>query len=196
MLKPRRHTNWLMISSRYYEQVREQKPEILYLYAPGWGATGPDASRQSFAPMLSGYVGVGFEVAGQHNPPLFPIGNEDSGNGLLGALAMLMALFHREKSGVGQLVLNPQLNAAMAHMAHVVRRDDGEVMGANRLDPLQRGVGACARSHLRLSRPSARRDNGPDRSQSHLNPRPPAPEAAVGDPRKKQRPPASGAGGR
>ena len=31
---------------------------------------------------MSGYVGVNFEVAGEFNPPLFPLGNEDPGNGL------------------------------------------------------------------------------------------------------------------
>ena len=40
-----------------YEQVANVKPDAIYTYAPGWGATGPDAGRQSFAPLLSGYVG-------------------------------------------------------------------------------------------------------------------------------------------
>ena len=86
-------------------------------YAPGWGVTGPYAGRQSFAPLLSGYVGAGFEVAGQFNAPLWPVGNEDPGNGLLGTIGMLMALLYRQRHGGGQLVENPQLNASMALMA-------------------------------------------------------------------------------
>ncbi len=128
-----------------YEQARAIRPDGIYLYAPGWGSSGPDMHRQSFAPMLSGYVGVGFEVGGQLNPPMFPLGNEDPGNGLLGAIAILMALVHRQRSGEGQRVENPQLNAAMTHMAHTVRRPDGEVLGAGRLDPLQLGFGALER---------------------------------------------------
>jgi crotonobetainyl-CoA:carnitine CoA-transferase CaiB-like acyl-CoA transferase len=128
-----------------YEQVRAVNPRAVYLYAPGWGSTGPDARRQSFAPLLSGYAGVGYEVAGQFNPPLFPLGNEDPGNGLLGAVVALVALLHRQRTGLGQYVENPQLNATMAHMAHVVRRPDGTVLGAGRLDPLQRGTGALDR---------------------------------------------------
>ena len=120
-------------------------PTLVYAYAPGWGTTGPDIQRQSFAPLMSGYVGVNFEVAGQFNPPLFPLGNEDPGNGLLGAAGMLMALLHRARGGVGQLVEHPQLNATMAHVAHIVRREDGEVLGARRLDPLQLGHGALDR---------------------------------------------------
>jgi crotonobetainyl-CoA:carnitine CoA-transferase CaiB-like acyl-CoA transferase len=128
-----------------YAQARELKPELVYLHAPGWGSSGPSRDWQSFAPMLSGFVGVGFEVAGQLNPPLFPLGNEDPGNGLLGAVAILMALLHRQRTGEGQRVENPQLNAAMYHVEHIVRRPDGEVLGANRLDPLQRGTGPFER---------------------------------------------------
>ena len=128
-----------------YEQVASIKPDAVYTYAPGWGATGPYAGRQSFAPLLSGYVGAGFEVAGQFNAPLWPVGNEDPGNGLLGAIGMLMALVHRQRHGVGQLVENPQLNASMALMAHVVRQADGTVLAAGRLDPPQTGVSALER---------------------------------------------------
>jgi crotonobetainyl-CoA:carnitine CoA-transferase CaiB-like acyl-CoA transferase len=129
-----------------WETVRGINPRIVYLYAPGWGSSGPHAARQSFAPMMSGYVGVTYEVAGQFNPPLPPTGNEDPGNGLLGAAAILMALLEREHTGVGRYVENPQLNATMAHMAHAVRvRATGEVVGAGRLDPAQLGFGALER---------------------------------------------------
>jgi MYXO-CTERM domain-containing protein len=128
-----------------YEQARAVNPAIVYLYAPGWGSSGPDASRQSFAPMMSAYAGIGLECAGQYNPPLFPTGNEDPGNGLLGAVAALMALLHRRRTGEGQYVENPQLNASMAHMAHAVRLTDGTVKGAGRLDPLQLGNSATER---------------------------------------------------
>ena len=128
-----------------YDDLRAENPTLVYAYAPGWGTTGPDIQRQSFAPLMSGYVGANFEVAGQFNPPLFPLGNEDPGNGLVGAAGMLMALLHRARGGAGQLVEHPQLNATMAHVAHIVRREDGEVLGAQRLDPLQLGHGALDR---------------------------------------------------
>ncbi len=128
-----------------YESVRELNPSVVYLHAPGWGSTGPFAMRQSFAPMLSGYVGVTFEIAGRFNPPLPPTANEDPGNGLLGAVGMLLALLYRNRTGQGQFVENPQLNATMGHMAHVVRKSDGTVIGAGRLDPLQMGFGPFER---------------------------------------------------
>ena len=122
------------------ERVQERNPRVVYTYSPGWGTTGPHAGRQSFAPMLSGYVGAGFECAGQYNPPLFPVVSEDPGNGLAGAVAMLAGLVERNRSRMGQYVECTQLVAAMAHMAHIVRTVDGTVLGAERLDPLQRGI--------------------------------------------------------
>ncbi len=128
-----------------FATVQTVNPGIVYLYAPGWGSTGPFAMRQSFAPMLSGYVGVTYEIAGEHNPPLPPSANEDPGNGMLGAVAILLALLHRDRTGVGQMIENPQLNATMGHMAHAVRTRDGQVLGAGFLDPLQMGFGPFER---------------------------------------------------
>jgi len=128
-----------------FESVHNANPRCVYLYAPGWGSTGPYRLRQSFAPMLSGYVGVTFEVAGEFNPPMPPVANEDPGNGLLGAVGILLALLRRQRTGSGEYVENSQLNATMTHMAHVVRREAGEVVGAGSLDPLQMGCGALER---------------------------------------------------
>ncbi|MEX1008999.1 MAG: CoA transferase [Acidimicrobiia bacterium] len=128
-----------------YASVSEVNGGIIYLHAPGWGSTGPFTMRQSFAPMQSGYVGVTYEIAGRFNPPMPPTANEDPGNGLLGAIAILLALLHRDRTGDGQAVENAQLNATMTHMAHVVRTVDGDVIGADQLDPLQFGFGPFER---------------------------------------------------
>ncbi|MEU7816604.1 CoA transferase [Pseudonocardia sp. NPDC049154] len=128
-----------------YEDVKAVNPEVVYAYSPGWGSSGPSIQRQSFAPLVSGYVGVNFEVAGLFNEPLFPVGNEDPGNGLVGAVGMLMGLLHRRRSGKGQYLEHPQLNATMTHVAHIVRQADGTVLGAGKLDTLEFGIGALDR---------------------------------------------------
>ena len=128
-----------------YEQAVTANPRIIYMSSPGWGSSGPDMSRQSFAPLMTGYVGGSYEVGGRFNPPLFSPCNEDSGNGLLGAIAILCALLHRRLDDEGQLIENPQLHAAMAHVSHLVRTEDGRVLGAGKLDELQLGFGALNR---------------------------------------------------
>jgi crotonobetainyl-CoA:carnitine CoA-transferase CaiB-like acyl-CoA transferase len=119
-----------------YEQAKAVNPDIVYVYAPGWGSSGPQMARQSFAPLVSGYVGASYEAGGQFNPPAYPVGNEDPGSGMLGAVGMLTALLR----GHGEYIENPQLNAAMVHVAHIVRGPDGPI-GAGRLDALQRRIG-------------------------------------------------------
>ncbi|MDB5448738.1 MAG: dddD [Phenylobacterium sp.] len=124
------------------DQVRAAKPEAIYLFSPGWGSSGPHMLRQSFAPMLCNFSGASFEVAGQYNEPMPPVGNEDSGNGMAGAIAMLMALLVRRAGGPAFSCESPQLNAAMSMMSHVVRKTGGEIIGAERLDVTQSGIRA------------------------------------------------------
>ena len=131
-----------------YEQLQAINPTVIYGHAVGWGVDGPNTAWQSFEPMMSGYVGVEFEVAGRFNPPLYPAGNADPGNGLVGAMAMLMALLHRQRSGAGQHFVNAQLNATMMHLAHIVRDVHGNVIGAGRLDPMQFGTGPLERIYM------------------------------------------------
>jgi crotonobetainyl-CoA:carnitine CoA-transferase CaiB-like acyl-CoA transferase len=122
-----------------YEQVRAINPDIVYLAAPGWGSSGPEVLRQSFAPLMSGYVGAAYELGGLHNPPIYPTANEDSGAGMLGGVALIMALLCRKRTGAGQYVELPQLNSTISDVAHIVRRPDGSVLGGLGLDPLQLG---------------------------------------------------------
>ena len=128
-----------------YEQACQIKADIIYDFAPGWGASGPYVARQGFAPMYSGFAGVAFEVAGDTNAPIMPVGHEDPGNGLLGAAGILAALLHHRRSGEGQLIEHSQLNSTMAHMRHVVRKPDGTVLGVTGLDANQLGTGPLNR---------------------------------------------------
>jgi crotonobetainyl-CoA:carnitine CoA-transferase CaiB-like acyl-CoA transferase len=117
-----------------YETVRALNPMVIYAYAPGWGSSGPDAALPGFAPLFSGYVGLHHEAAGAGNPPVSPVGNEDNGNGLLGATAILMALYRRTQTGEGQYLEHPQLNATLLMAMHLLRRPDGSVAGSADLD--------------------------------------------------------------
>jgi crotonobetainyl-CoA:carnitine CoA-transferase CaiB-like acyl-CoA transferase len=122
-----------------YETVRQLNPEVIYDYAPGWGSTGPDATRPGFAPLFAGYAGLHHEAGGAGNAPVPPVGNEDNGNGLLGAAMILMALYNRKRTGRGQYVEHPQLNATLLMALHLMRTADGTVVGSVGVGPQRVG---------------------------------------------------------
>lgn len=92
--------------------VRSRNESIIYAYGPGYGSSGPKARLQSFAPLLSGFVGVMHLAAGDGNEPHGSFGNEDYYAGLLSATGILLALVHRERTAIGQYVETPQLHAS------------------------------------------------------------------------------------
>jgi crotonobetainyl-CoA:carnitine CoA-transferase CaiB-like acyl-CoA transferase len=100
------------------EQVAAANGSAIYSYAPGYGSVGPKAHLQSFAPLLSGFVGIQHEVAGKGNAPHGAFGNEDYFNGLLNASAILLALLHRSRTGASQYVECPQLHSSLLVMSH------------------------------------------------------------------------------
>jgi crotonobetainyl-CoA:carnitine CoA-transferase CaiB-like acyl-CoA transferase len=97
-----------------YEQLSSVKADLIYGHLPGYGTAGPRAMMKSFAPLLSGFVGLNYQGAGQGNRPVRRVlGNEDFYNGFMGAAATLMALEHRAKTGRGQQFSVSQLNATL-----------------------------------------------------------------------------------
>ena len=77
-------------------------------------------------PMMSGYAGVTYEVAGQYNPPLPPSANEDPGQRHARRdRDPARPAPPRPHRASGSSVENPQLNATMGHLAHIVRTVDG-----------------------------------------------------------------------
>jgi crotonobetainyl-CoA:carnitine CoA-transferase CaiB-like acyl-CoA transferase len=123
-----------------YDSIRAINEQVVYAYAPGWGISGPDADRPGFAPLFAGYCGLQYEAAGEGNDPAWPVGNEDNGNGLVGAAAILMALYHRARTGEGQYLDNPQVSATLLMGMHMMRTPDGRVLGSRGLDSGRLGI--------------------------------------------------------
>lgn len=97
-----------------YEDLRLVRPDLIYCYLPGFGSRGPKSGLKSFAPLVSGFTGLLYEAAGEGNAPVRrAIGNEDLYNGLSGAVAVLLALQHRDRTGRGQYVESPQLHSSL-----------------------------------------------------------------------------------
>jgi len=128
-----------------YETLTDVTDELVYLYQPGWGSSGPNKDWPSFAPLPSAYAGATHEVAGKDNAPVVQVANDDPAQSLLSACAMLMGFLQQQETGNSQYVESAQISASMAHIAHIARKPDGTVLGAERVDGDQAGVNALNR---------------------------------------------------
>jgi crotonobetainyl-CoA:carnitine CoA-transferase CaiB-like acyl-CoA transferase len=122
--------------------IRQARPDVVYHYSPGYGSSGPKSMLQSFAPLVSGFVGQFVIGAGKGNRPRPTFGNEDYYNGLLGACACLLGLVHRERTGTGQNVESPQLHSSVFTTSEYYKRDGRYETVLPRLDRAQYGWSA------------------------------------------------------
>ncbi|MDB5873312.1 MAG: Formyl-CoA transferase [Ramlibacter sp.] len=91
-----------------YEAVAKLKPDIVYCAATGFGQDGPYRDQPAFDDIIqaaSGMVAFGSDTDRQYLPSLVA----DKTAGLALVNAVLAALFHRERTGVGQYVEVPML---------------------------------------------------------------------------------------
>jgi crotonobetainyl-CoA:carnitine CoA-transferase CaiB-like acyl-CoA transferase len=118
-----------------YEALRSIKPDIIALSMSGFGQTGPHADYVSYAPTLHALAGYTFHMRIAGQPPAgWGFSFSDMVAGYSGALAALLALFHRERTGEGQFIDLSQLEA----LAAVIGPDLLDVL-VNGADPEPRG---------------------------------------------------------
>ena len=88
-----------------YDDVREAKPDIVYVSVTGFGQFGPDHDRVGYDPLAQAASGF---MSLNGNPEGAPVKAAtflaDDLGGLHGALAALAALRHRDRTGEGQHV--------------------------------------------------------------------------------------------
>lgn len=88
-----------------YENIRKIKPDIIAVSMSGFGHTGPQKDYVSYGPTLqalSGYTLLMRHPGGE--PAGWGYSYADMSGGYSGALAVLMALWHRKRTGEGQFV--------------------------------------------------------------------------------------------
>jgi crotonobetainyl-CoA:carnitine CoA-transferase CaiB-like acyl-CoA transferase len=94
-----------------YEDLRAVNPSIIYASLVGYGQTGPYAALPAYDDLLQGRVGLPALMAQQSggSPRFVPVTIVDRIVGLNSVHTILAALFHRERTGQGQLVELPML---------------------------------------------------------------------------------------
>jgi benzylsuccinate CoA-transferase BbsF subunit len=95
-----------------YESLRALRPDVICVRMTGYGLTGPDRDHVSYGPTLQALTGYTLLMGEPGGPPAgFGYSYSDLAGGNLGALAVLVALWHRRRTGRGQLVDLSQLEA-------------------------------------------------------------------------------------
>jgi CoA:oxalate CoA-transferase len=103
-----------------YEVLAARNPRLIYCAISGFGQTGPDAHKPAYDQIIQGASGVMAINGDERLNPLrcgFPVG--DTVGGLNAAFAMMAALFHRERTGEGQMIDVAMLDSIMPMMGWV-----------------------------------------------------------------------------
>ena len=88
-----------------YEALRAIKPDIVYVSNCGFGADGPYASFRSWGPIAQAVSGLTFQSGLPDLPPAgWGYSFMDHTGAYYMAIAILMALYHRRRTGEGQWV--------------------------------------------------------------------------------------------
>src|SRR5262249_3776748 len=96
-----------------WDDLRAANPGLIMVRMPGFGLDGPWRDRVGFAQTMEMLSGMAWLTGYPDGPPVTPRGPSDPLAGLHAAFALLCALDHRDRTGQGQLVEVPMIEAAV-----------------------------------------------------------------------------------
>ena len=109
-----------------YEDIKKVKPDIIYASLSGFGLDGPYKDRTSFAPIASamaGWLRLTGDLEDPEGPPLRSAEwHGDLDPALFGAIAILGAIRHHDRTGEGQVVDVSQLDTMIAQTGVSITR--------------------------------------------------------------------------
>jgi benzylsuccinate CoA-transferase BbsF subunit len=97
-----------------YRSLVAIKPDIICISMSGLGHTGPRTNYVSFGPTLQALTGFTLLMADENEPAGYGYSYADMAGGYTGALAALIALWHRRRTGRGQFVDLSQFEALVS----------------------------------------------------------------------------------
>ena len=101
-----------------YDQLKRINPEIILVALSGFGQDGPYADRTSFDAIAQAESGAMSYTGFPGGPPTRAgVPYADFGTAILGAYGVTLALFHRERTGVGQMVDVSLMDTALTFVA-------------------------------------------------------------------------------
>ena len=102
-----------------WEQLSAANPDLIAMYQPMQGLTGPHSEFLGFGAVLNTLCGVSYTTGFPQNPPVGSGSNYPDYvvNPIHAAIALIAALRHRHRTGKGQLIDMSQLESSVAAMA-------------------------------------------------------------------------------
>jgi crotonobetainyl-CoA:carnitine CoA-transferase CaiB-like acyl-CoA transferase len=125
-----------------YETLRKKFPRLVYCNTRGY-EKGPRSDLPGTDQTAAALTGVEWEdgACDSGNAPLWSrSGMGDTGNGLLAAIAITAALYHRDRVGEGQEVSTSIVNAQLLHTSYAWIHSDGTPEHWGHVDAEQLGL--------------------------------------------------------
>lgn len=109
-----------------WDQHREKAPGLIHFHSTGYGTTGPMSALPGFDQIYQAFCGMSVMQGGDAQPPEQVAGAPlDCLNALLTAAGVLMAVYHRDRTGHGQHAECAQLAAGLFALSEIYRTDSG-----------------------------------------------------------------------
>jgi len=106
-----------------YDACRAIKPDLIYCSISGFGQVGPERERAAYDQILQGLGGIMSITGDVGGPPMrVGIAIADITAGMFAAYAVQVALYHRERTGVGQMIDTSLLDGQLAMMTYQAGR--------------------------------------------------------------------------
>jgi CoA:oxalate CoA-transferase len=137
-----------------YATLKPRFPRLIYAATSGFGQTGPYSRRPAYDMVVQGMGGI-MSLTGQPDGPPTRVGSSigDITAGLFTAVGVASALFHRARTGEGQMIDVAMLDCQVAILENAIARyaATGEVpgpLGARHPTITPFGAFAAADGHL------------------------------------------------
>jgi crotonobetainyl-CoA:carnitine CoA-transferase CaiB-like acyl-CoA transferase len=102
-----------------YDMLRQLNPRLVYCAVSVFGRSGPYRDKVGYEALMQAFSGV-MSLTGEPDGPPLRAGLSflDLGTGLMAAYGVMNALFHRERSGLGQKLEVSLFETALALMSY------------------------------------------------------------------------------
>lgn len=124
-----------------YDSLKVLNPQLLYCHVSAYGPTGPRADWPGFDQLMQAACGWEVEQGGEDQAPMWlRFGVGDFFAGLSSLYALLLGLYERNRSGVGQMVSSSLLGATLLSMSEAVVLEDDSLTPVAHMDAHQTGL--------------------------------------------------------